>query len=137
VDWFDDQEWATVLNNVGVAAQVAKQGQCKGFMFDVEQYERKLFDYRQQNKTSKSFAEYGKQARQRGKEWMQYVNRHFPDITILLTFGYSITQPRGSAKDRSSLAYGLMADFLDGLLGRHAQQLLPQPLRHCVSNSIP
>jgi hypothetical protein len=34
VDWFDDQEWATVLNNCGVAAQVAKQGRCKGFMFD-------------------------------------------------------------------------------------------------------
>jgi hypothetical protein len=36
VDWFDDPAWATVLNNSGVAAQVAKQGRCKGFMFDVD-----------------------------------------------------------------------------------------------------
>jgi len=117
VDWFDDQEWANVLNNVGVAAQVANQGRCRGFMFDVEQYEGRLFDYRQQkHKASKTFVEYQRQVRQRGKAWMQQVNRSFPDITILLTFGYSITQPRGSATDRSSVAYGLLADFLDGML---------------------
>jgi len=86
-------------------------------MFDVEQYEGRLFDYRQQkHKASKTFVEYQRQVRQRGKAWMQQVNRSFPDITILLTFGYSITQPRGSATDRSSVAYGLLADFLDGML---------------------
>jgi hypothetical protein len=117
VDWFDDQAWATVLNNFGVAAQVAKQGRCKGFMFDVEQYDGKLFDYRQQrHKDSKSFAEYQKQVRQRGKDWMKQVNGHFPDVAILLTFGYSITQPKGQAKDRSEVRYGLLADFLDGML---------------------
>jgi hypothetical protein len=68
-DWFDDQAWATVLSNFGVAAQVAKQGRCKGFMFDVEQYEGKLFDYRQQkHKYSKSFAEYQQKVGHRGKE---------------------------------------------------------------------
>jgi hypothetical protein len=117
VDWFDDQEWATVLNNFGVASQIAKQGRCKGFMFDVEQYEGKLFDYRQQkHKDSKSFAEYQQAVRQRGTKWMQAVNKEFPDITILLTFGYSIAQPKGRAKDRSQVSYGLLADFLDGML---------------------
>ena len=117
VDWFDDQESATALNNFGVAAQVAKQGRCKGFMFDVEQYEGKLFDYRQQkHKDSKTFAEYKAKVRQRGSEWMKEVNRHFPDLTILLTFGYSIAQPRGNVKDRSASSYGLLADFLDGML---------------------
>jgi len=117
VDWFDDQAWARVLNNFGVAAQVAKQGRCKGFMFDVEQYDGKLFDYRQQKqKDKKRFAEYQKEVRQRGREWMKAVNGRFPDITILLTFGYTITQPKGQAKDRSEVRYGLLADFLDGML---------------------
>jgi hypothetical protein len=117
VDWFDDREWATVCNNFGVAAQIAKQSRCKGFMFDVEQYEGKLFDYRQQkHKDSKTFAAYQAKVRQRGNEWIQAVNKGFPDITILLTFGYVIAQPRGQAKDRSQVSYGLLADFLDGML---------------------
>jgi hypothetical protein len=117
VDWFDDPAWETILKNFGVAAQIARQGRCKGFMFDVEQYEGKLFDYRQQkHKDSKTFAEYRAIVRQRGKEWMQTVNKEFPDITILLTFGYSKAQPRGQAKDRSQVSYGLLADFLDGML---------------------
>jgi hypothetical protein len=118
VDWFDEQAWATVLHNAGVAARLAKQGGCKGFMFDVEQYEGKPFDYRQQKqRDTKTFAEYQQRVRQRGKEWMRAVNEEFPDITVLLTFGYSIAQPRGQAKDRSQVPYGLLADFLDGMLG--------------------
>jgi hypothetical protein len=115
VDWFDDQAWTTVLGNFGVAAQIARQGRCKGFMFDVEQYDGQLFDYRQQ-KEKKTFAEYQRQVRQRGKEWVRAVNKEHPAITILLPFGYSIAQPRGRAKDRSQVSYGLLADFLDGML---------------------
>jgi hypothetical protein len=123
VDWFDEQAWATVRHNIGVAAQVARQGRCKGFMFDVEQYEGKLFDYRHQTrKASKSIGDYQQKVRQRGKEWMQAVNKEFPDITILLTFGYSITQPKGRATNRSEVSYGLLADFLDGMLDACSNQ---------------
>jgi len=105
-------DWATKFR----LAQVAKEGGCKGFMFDVEQYNDSLFSYaKQRHKDTKSFAEYGEKVRQRGREWMQNVNRHFPDITILLTFGYKLAQPSGG-KDRSSVHYGLLADFLDGML---------------------
>jgi SAM-dependent methyltransferase len=117
VDWFDDASWTTVLNNFGVAAAVAREGHAKGFMFDVEQYNSSLFDYRQQkHRDHKSFAEYRKRVRARGNEWMQAVNKAYPDITILLTFGYSIAQPKRQAKDRSEEHYGLLADFLDGML---------------------
>ena len=94
VDWFDDQAWAVVLQNYTVAAQVAKQGGCQGFMFDVEQYEGQTFDYRQQpHRETKPFAEYQAKVRQRGQEWMKAVGGQFPDLTMLLTFGYSIAQP--------------------------------------------
>ncbi len=117
VDWFDDRAWAAVRHNAGVAAQVARQGGCKGFMFDVEQYEGKLFDYRQQaHRDTKAFADYRAKVRERGREWVREVNQHYPDVTILLTFGYSLAQPRGQARDRSQAPYGLLADFLDGVL---------------------
>jgi ubiquinone/menaquinone biosynthesis C-methylase UbiE len=117
VDWFDDSAWSTVLNNFRVAAQVAREGNAKGFMFDVEQYNSPLFDYRRQKwHGDRSFAEYQDQVRRRGQQWIQGVNRVFPDITILLTFGYSIAQPKGNEQDRSQSLYGLLADFLDGVL---------------------
>lgn len=47
---------------------------------------------------------------------MKAVGGQFPDLTVLLTFGYSIAQPGGGAKDRSEVSYGLLADFLDGML---------------------
>ena len=55
--------------------------------------------------------------RQRGREWAKAVNQQFPDVTILLTFGYDVSYWRAEKpKDRSTAAYGLLADFLDGVL---------------------
>jgi hypothetical protein len=117
VDWFDDAAWANVAGNFGVAAKVAKEGRCKGFMFDTEQYEGvTVFDYRQQ-KDKRSFAEYQAKVRQRGREWATAVNQQFPDITILLTFGYDTSVWHAEKPgDRSTAEYGLLADFLDGAL---------------------
>lgn len=117
VDWFDDEEWAIVGGNFTVASQVAKETGCKGFMFDVEQYEQQLFDYRKQaHRETKTFDEYRGKVRERGQEWMRAINEHFTDITVLLTFGYRIAQPQGKDKDRAKSHYGLLADFLDGML---------------------
>jgi hypothetical protein len=117
VDWFDDAAWKVVAQNFGVAAQIAKEGGCTGLMFDNEQYQSSLFDYRKQpHRAKKSFAEYEAKVRQRGREWMQAVAGHYPNITILLTFGYVVTRPGRGEKDRSESDYGLWADFLDGML---------------------
>jgi hypothetical protein len=119
LDWFDDEVWANVANNFGVAAHVAKEGRCKGFMFDTEQYERVTdFDYRQQKrKDTKTFAEHQAKVRQRGREWIKAVNEQYSNITILMTFGYDICLWHAEKPgDRSTAAYGLLADFLDGVL---------------------
>ena len=84
-------------------------------MFDVEQYNDQLFHYeKQKHRATQSFAAYRAIVRQRGQEWMKAVGGQFPDITILLTFGYSITG--GMPQDRAGSSYGLLADFLDGML---------------------
>jgi hypothetical protein len=125
VDWFDDEAWACVANNFGVAAHVAKDGLCKGFMFDTEQYEGvTVFDYRRQkDKDKRTFAEYRAKVRERGREWVKAVNKEYPDITILMTFGYDVSYWRAEKpKDRSTAAYGLLADFLDGALDACAKE---------------
>lgn len=115
VDWFDDQAWAVVPHNFGVAAEIARQGGCKGFMFDVEQYNAEPFNYaKQKHRESKTFDQYRAKVRQRGLEWMKAVNGPFPNITLLMAYAYSITG--GRPKDRVKASYGLLGDFLDGML---------------------
>jgi hypothetical protein len=121
VDWFDDRAWRVVIHNFGVAADVAKQGRCRGMMFDVEQYNSQLFDYRKlPHGAGRSFADYRAKVCQRGREWMKAVNAPFPDITVLLTFAYSVTG--GRPRDRAGASYGLLGDFLDGMLAEAAPQ---------------
>lgn len=116
VDWFDDAAWAVVLNNFGVAARIAKAGGIKGLMFDTEQYKSSLFAYSQlSNGNDKSFSEYQSKVKQRGREWIQEINHWFPDITILLTYGYKIAQPGTFQFSREKVRYGLLADFLNGV----------------------
>ena len=103
VDWFDDRAWSNVLHNFALAARVAKGGNCKGFMFDVEQYEHKLFSLAGPVTTFN--AQHAK-VRQRGREWIAAVAGEFPDILILMPWAYlGITNE----------TYLLLADFLDGI----------------------
>ncbi|MEN6400371.1 MAG: hypothetical protein ABFD94_00360 [Armatimonadia bacterium] len=114
VDWFDDAGMATVMNNARLAARVAREGGCRGFMFDVEMYGEPLFSYQALiKKNDRPFAEYEAKVRQRGREFMQAVNCEYPDITMLMTYAYSITGFKG---DRSKAQYGLLKNFLDGML---------------------
>ena len=46
LDWFDDH--AEVTANARLAAVIAREGKCPGLLFDIEQYEGNLFDYRKQ-----------------------------------------------------------------------------------------
>jgi len=117
VDWFDDPAWAVVQQNFTLAAHIARRTGCRGFMFDTEQYEGPLFNYnRQPHRETKSFAEYQTQVRRRGRQWMEAVGGEYPEIAVLLTFGYAKAQPKEAGADRSTNRYGLLADFLDGML---------------------
>jgi hypothetical protein len=117
IDWFDDH--AAVLNNVRLMARVAREGRCKGVLFDIEQYEGPLFDYgKQRDAKTKSWDEYAAQVRLRGREVMKAYQEGYPGLTIFLTFGYTLPREE-SGGDRAKLPqahYGLLAPFLDGML---------------------
>ena len=69
VDWFDD--FAPILANAELAARFAREGKARGLLFDVEQYQGRLFEYRKQrDAATKPWAEYAAQARARGREVM-------------------------------------------------------------------
>ena len=137
MDWFDDAHWAVVLHNLGVLANIAYQGGCKGIFFDVEQYGwpgmsmwdfgilRQHFSGRPQD-----FDSWRTKAKQRGQEVIQAMNASFPGIEIVLLFGPCAIQwgmagyypaqlsaydpPQGV--DYSGVRYALVMPFIDGML---------------------
>jgi hypothetical protein len=117
LDWFDD--YSAITNNARLAAWLAREGKCPGVLFDIEQYEGMLFDYRKQrDRESKSWEVYAAQARRRGREVMQAFQKGYPELTIFLTFGYSLPWHE-SHQGKLALAechYGMLAPFLDGML---------------------
>ena len=116
VDWFDDNGWATICENARLEATIAREGRLKGFMFDTEQYNTPLFDYRKQARRAEhAFDAYAAQARKRGAELARAVNAAYRDLTILLPLAhsYAFAQRRQSLADAD---YGLLPAFLDGML---------------------
>jgi hypothetical protein len=118
VDWFDD--FSAIINNAKLAAKVAHDGKCRGVLFDIEQYNKPLFNYRKQrDAATKSWDEYAKQVRQRGREVMAAFQEGYPDgVTVFLTFGYSLPLAEcGGDKDRlADVSYGLLSPLLDGMV---------------------
>jgi len=116
LDWFDD--YSAVLQNARLAAQLAHAGNCPGILFDIEQYNEPLFDYRKQRDAkNKGWELYAAQVRLRGKQVMQAFQEGYPGLTVFLTFGYSLPWLE-SYSGKGSLAdvhYGLLAPLMDGL----------------------
>lgn len=117
LDWFDDH--TAVLANARLAARLARAGKCPGILFDIEQYDGPLFDYRKQRDAkTKGWECYAAQVRQRGREVMQAFQQEYPGLTVFLTFGYCLPWLESYA-GKGSLAdvhYGLLAPFVDGLV---------------------
>ena len=106
------------MHNAELAGWFAKAGGCKGLMFDVEMYGTPLFTYAKlPHQANRSFAEYEAVVCRRGQELMRGFNAHYPDITVLLTFGYGLT---GVGGDRSKAGYGLLKNLLDGMVAAAA-----------------
>ena len=117
LDWFDDH--TAVVTNAWLAARLARAGKCPGILFDIEQYDAALFNYRKQRDVKdKSWELYAAQARQRGREVMGAFQQGYPDLTVFLTFGYSLpwTQSKSGKVALAECSYGLLAPFWDGMV---------------------
>ena len=116
VDWFED--FGGVLHNAGIAAKIVKECRLQGILFDVEQYHGKPFHYgSQKHREERTFEEYQKQARHRGRELMRAINEQCPEIVVFLTFGHYLAHGRVSKHNPlSTTGYGLLPSFLDGMI---------------------
>jgi len=117
LDWFDD--YSPVINNCRVAAWTAKQAGLKGLLFDIEQYEGQLFDFRKQRDgKAKGWDAYATKVRERGRELMNAFQSGYPEGVIFLSFGYSLPwgETENGKRPLAECHYGMLAPFLNGML---------------------
>lgn len=141
-DWFDDDYWQKVCYNVAVLARIAKQGGCKGIMFDDEMYPtNQVWNYNHLKQAHpdrpQDFETYRQQVRKRGREFIKAINAEFPDIEFCMLFGSSLMHARMAGRnvvadleDVETHLEGefkgsrevLIAPFLDGLIEAAAEE---------------
>ncbi len=117
LDWFDDHR--AVLANARLAGSLARLGSCDGILLDTEQYEGRLFDFKQQRDAAhRAWPEYAAQARRRGREVMAAFQEKYPNLTLMLTFGPSLiwSESQGGKEPLEACRYGLLVPFVDGLI---------------------
>jgi hypothetical protein len=123
MDFFDDDWWDTILYNTRLLARAAKEGGCKGLVFDGEQYAGVvMWDY-EKLVASKIMVGHSKaesiiKAKQRGHDFAAAICEEFPGATVWTFFAYSYivnTKVHDDYKDRRG-AYDLYGAFLDGML---------------------
>ena len=138
-DWFNDEHWKAVLDNVRIQARVAKECGFKGILLDTEQYLhhgrgpwRLPFSYKYYAITGgyeladeakpRSFAQCAAQVRRRARQYAEAISDAYPDITLFVIPGlYECALPHGpKARDGKMLLYhndhALYPAFCDGLL---------------------
>lgn len=132
MDWFSDDDWKRVLENVRYCAQVARAGRCKGVVWDPEPYSgRNPWRLPEQpGHENRTFAQYYEQARKRGAQFMTALQEAFPGLTILSLRQFSDFQDgspfsarllplRGKSDLEKSLSeawWGLHVPFTVGML---------------------
>ena len=116
-DWFDN--FSAPLHNARLWAGVALEVGARGLKFDVEDYKERLFVYQKQKHAgSKSFEEYARQVRRRGRETMAAIQSRYPHIVLLLSLAHSYVVKTSTGKGELAelSSYGLLPAFIDGLI---------------------
>ena len=120
MDWFSDQNWNNIVNNLKIMTKAAKAGRCN-LAFDPEPYGKNPWRYDQQlHADTKSFSDYQAKVRQRGAQFIQAIQKDLPKTVLLTLFTYSIFPDIADPIKREQALrqnhYGLYPAFLTGIM---------------------
>jgi hypothetical protein len=109
IDWHAD--FTPTLANAEAWASVAHDLDFAGIMLDTEQYSQiSIFAYEEQpDRDQYTRADYEQLAFTRGQEFMQALNRGYPGLTVMFTFGLS-------SRQFFPPEYWLMNPFIEGMI---------------------
>lgn len=127
-DWFDDQRWTAVEQNIERMAAMARETKMKGIVLDCEEYGCALWSWggsRPDFALSQAPPYQGKtwnqvraQVMKRGESFMKALDRGYPGATLWMLYAYSHTIYK-YPQELQNLAEqdnGLLVTFVDGML---------------------
>ena len=85
MDWFNDDHWNIIVENMKLFSLAVRSGQCVGVCFDPEPYGTDPWVYSGPYK-DKSFDEVADQVRRRGRQFITALQEHMPELRVLSFF---------------------------------------------------
>lgn len=89
MDWYNDEHWKIIEENLKLFSLAVKMGKCVGVCFDPEPYGTDPWIYPGHTK-DKSFDEVCVQVRKRGKQFIQALQAHTPELKLLSFFQFGL-----------------------------------------------
>jgi hypothetical protein len=92
MDWFNDEQWKTITENMKLFSLAVRRGNCVGVCFDPEPYGDDPWVYPGRYK-DKSFEEVAAQVRLRGRQFILALQEQMPQLKILSFFQLGLYGP--------------------------------------------
>jgi len=122
MDWFNDEHWKVIIENMKLFSSAVQAGNCIGVCFDPEPYGQDPWVFPGAYK-DKSFAEVADQVRRRGQQFMVALQEHKPELKVLSFFLMALFQnvvdepdPNVRAQRLQRNSYALLPAFCIGML---------------------
>ncbi len=122
MDWFNDEHWKVITENMKLFSLAVRTGNCIGVCFDPEPYGQDPWVYPGSYK-DKSFAEVEDQVRRRGQQFIAALQEHKSELKILSFFLMALFRdivdepdPNVRAQRLQKYSYALLPAFVVGML---------------------
>ena len=89
MDWFNDDHWNAIVENMKLFSLAVQAGHCVGVCFDPEPYGTDPWVYPGSYK-DKSFDEVSEQVRKRGRQFIQALETSMPNLRVLSFFQFGL-----------------------------------------------
>jgi hypothetical protein len=122
MDWFNDDQWKTIVENMKLFSLAVRSGNCVGVCFDPEPYGDNPWAYPGQYQ-DKSFDQVADKVRQRGQQVLAALQEHKSEIKVLSFFLMALfpnvvdePDPAVRAQRLQKNSYALLPAFVTGML---------------------
>jgi len=122
MDWFNDEHWNTIIENMKLFSLAVRSGHCVGVCFDPEPYGTDPWVYPGSYK-DKLFEQVAEQVRRRGRQFITALQEHMPELTVLSffqlgLFGDIVDEPDAQVRQQKLLKKWmvLLPAFYNGIL---------------------
>jgi hypothetical protein len=140
-DWFNDGQWAIVTENLERVSKASAAARTKGIFLDTEHYDSNVWRYNRTLYPAHTLAQVQARVRQRGREFIQALQRHSPDIRVFCTGAWIFPnwEAKGNLDSIQNTSYCLLKSFSDGMLegcGRQAMVIDGNEIGYYFRNTI-